>query len=1037
VAETATPKAQAPISTRQRLRLALVLGALAATVFTIWPRGDAFPFCFEVTIRSSLPGFAQLYYDTGTGVNEHDSTRIEVEGGNHEVTYRFSLPAGSYSYLRFDPIDQPRASMTLSQARITDRAGRLLRLIDPGKIKASNEIEGLQANETQASFTTSLKGNDPILAIELGEPLFLKSNARPSPWKLSRRFVLSFLAISALAFSFASVLRTRLAPAASHWLHKTAIWATAHPRRLVIIAAALSVLLSCYPVAFFGKSFISPNNHSHTYLLYGEMPTVPGSKNVATDDEKGSDLGAIMWYSWPASVVESRALLKDHELPLWNRYDSAGLPLLGQGQSMFGDPLHWLVLLSHGAAGWWDVKFLLAKFLFAASLGLCVLQLTKHRPAAVVVALSAPFIGFFSYRYSHPAFFSMCYAPLIVFAWISLINAPNGRRISVSLALMVLANWMVITSGTVKEAYVLYLTMNLCGVLTLLVSAIRDKAARLGLALAAQLIFIAIAAPLWLTFLNALRNSWTVYNAGAAFQLQPSLIIGLFDDIFYRQFNAGELHLDPSSNFLVLGAVLWFCLSSQKGENVRFFWGPAATCLLALAFVFGILPASLITRLPFIGRIYHVDNTFSDVAIVCLLLLAGFGIRAFWNDCLTTTFRHTALRVFVVVGCLALLYLGSTEAAQRSTFTLLRPPDHVPKSAFFWGYSLSLLIGLASTIWWGRQIISRPRLRWWQPVGLGLAFVLLHWRNGMHLQTPFDAYIMNPQQRTSLIADSSPTVKFVAGAAREPARAAGLDYNLAPGYGGAIGIEEIDAPDPLLNRHYKSLVDAFGATLLFGSSNVGVIDEKLDNDLPLFDMLNVRYYLGHPGSKADSIPSLRKVATLDLNVYESAQAWPRAFFVDRYTACADVKEVVQLLKAGPGLPFAAIQNDELANRPELQALGHDSAAQANKTVVPAVDYKLTTNTTSFRIKAPSSGVVVLTESYIANDFQVRVNNKPASYFLVDGAFKAIFLPEAGDYSVFYSYWPKGFTASLWMAGGGLILLCAGLVLVARAPSPKA
>ena len=96
------------------------------------------------------------------------------------------------------------------------------------------------------------------------------------------------------------------------------------------------------------------------------MPTVPGYKTVATDDEKGSDLGAAMWYSWPTSVVQSRALFKHFELPLWNRYDSGGLPLLGQGQSMFGDPLHFLVLLTNGSSGSWDLKYLLAKFLFAA-----------------------------------------------------------------------------------------------------------------------------------------------------------------------------------------------------------------------------------------------------------------------------------------------------------------------------------------------------------------------------------------------------------------------------------------------------------------------------------------------------------------------------------------------------------------------------------------------------------------------------------------------------------------------------------------------
>ena len=42
---------------------------------------------------------------------------------------------------------------------------------------------------------------------------------------------------------------------------------------------------------------------------------------------------------------------------------------------------------------------------------------------------------------------------------------------SCRLVLMVLANWTVMNSGTVKEAYILLLAMNLCGALTLLLSA--------------------------------------------------------------------------------------------------------------------------------------------------------------------------------------------------------------------------------------------------------------------------------------------------------------------------------------------------------------------------------------------------------------------------------------------------------------------------------------------------------------------------------------------------------------------------------------
>lgn len=127
---------------------------------------------------------------------------------------------------------------------------------------------------------------------------------------------------------------------------------------------------------------------------------------------------------------------------------------------MLGDPLHLLVLMTNGSAGWWGLKYILAKLVFAFSISLCVLTATKHVPAAAIMAASVPFIGFFSYRYAHPAFFSLCYAPLILLCWLKFTEAPRGRATAFSLGSMAVANWMVLNSGTVKEAYVLLLTMN-------------------------------------------------------------------------------------------------------------------------------------------------------------------------------------------------------------------------------------------------------------------------------------------------------------------------------------------------------------------------------------------------------------------------------------------------------------------------------------------------------------------------------------------------------------------------------------------------
>jgi hypothetical protein len=100
-----------------------------ATAFSFWPRTPKSLSYFEVTARSTLAGMAQLYYDTGSGMNEADSVRLPVEGGNRDVDYKFRLPPGTYSFLRFDPTDRAGNVMILSRLRFVTQAGLIIRAI--------------------------------------------------------------------------------------------------------------------------------------------------------------------------------------------------------------------------------------------------------------------------------------------------------------------------------------------------------------------------------------------------------------------------------------------------------------------------------------------------------------------------------------------------------------------------------------------------------------------------------------------------------------------------------------------------------------------------------------------------------------------------------------------------------------------------------------------------------------------------------------------------------------------------------------------
>jgi hypothetical protein len=86
---------------------------------------------------------------------------------------------------------------------------------------------------------------------------------------------------------------------------------------------------------------------------------------------------------------------------------------------------HTLVELAAGEAWAWDLKFLLAKVLFCFGLGLAVYASCRHLPTALLLAFSSGFIGFFAFRFNHPAF--SVYAPWLLACWLELTRAVTMR----------------------------------------------------------------------------------------------------------------------------------------------------------------------------------------------------------------------------------------------------------------------------------------------------------------------------------------------------------------------------------------------------------------------------------------------------------------------------------------------------------------------------------------------------------------------------------------------------------------------------------
>jgi len=784
------------------------------------------------------------------------------------------------------------------------------------------------------------------------------------------------------------------------------------------------MVASSYPIIFLGKSFVSPN--LGTALLYDGFPTLPGYNNSRASDVKGSDIGAIMWAFVPYGSAQNHALVHDLQLPLWDRYNSCGTPLLGQGQSMFGDPLHLLVIISNSAAWAWDIKFLLAKWLFAACLGLCAYSVTKHLPGALIVSGVTPFIGFFLYRLNHPAFFSMCYAPLPLYCWLRLAQARDRRSVTGWVAALAVTNLSLMSSGTIKEAYMLLLSMNFSGVCVLLAAEMswKERLGRLAGAAYAGVLFAMITSPVWLTFTDSLKTSSTQYDNASAFQIQPSLLLGAFDEAFYRPLSKERQVFNPSANFIILGGILYWLATLRQHFAKRTTMALAISGLIPLSIAFGLVPPSLIMHVPFLSNVAHTDNTFSCALIIICSVLSGAGFTVAAKRLKTSEGRDDLIVAGVLLFALVFSWIGFGQSVHRQvygpdqTLTVFQLGQSLRVKPFVWAYLVTVLSSLIALGVLTRRALLRHRLTPILGFGLIICVTLLLWRHGLHAEAlGFEDYVARPTVRVDLQARSDATSAVHSAQINTPSRSIGLYGNLFPGWTGVYELEGVNGPDALMNPWYQELINLSPLERLWGW-RIFVTQNNIAAAQPFLDFLNVRYFFSPESYRKELSDKLTPVTQADLDVFESRSAWPRAFFTDRLMVYDRPEKLINAIQVGDGRPFASIQASDLSSIQQPERLPSELAGRS---VIPATSYKLTSNNTAFNISSSGPGVIVLNEAWLPKDFRATLDGKPADVIRINHAFKGVAVSTAGDHLVEFRYWPRRFTLSLALCSSGLVI----------------
>ncbi|MEO6003622.1 MAG: hypothetical protein ABIZ04_05760 [Opitutus sp.] len=1010
-AETST----APAIVRRGLRptrrtvFGAALAAAMTTALAWWALylPEMFPYALEVSIQSIAPASTQVYFDRGEGLREMDSSAQRIAKGTTRV--HLSLPAGNYHALRFDPIDRG-GTVSFGELQIVSRRGKILRRVPPTELTPNQQIESTRMIDGMLEMKSTATADDPQFSFTFEPTLQLKFGVfdqLTAGWGWLLRWFLSclllFLAIENM------------------WCHRVArsrslvALSRERPRLALALFAGLAAIVSSYPVVFFGKSFVSPNT---THLLYDALPSVPGYTDARAERPRGADIGAMMWQHLPYTVQQSHAL-KAGEWPLWNRYTSCGLTLLGQGQSMIGDPLNFLVVLTGGATWAFDFKYVLIKALFACGLGWCVWALTRDFAAAAILTFASVFIAFFNYRLSHPSIFTMGYSPWILVAWLHLTGAVDRRAFRHALLLWFGPNWMVITSGTIKEAYMLACALNFTGALIFLNSAdVRgEKWRRAGFVVGAGISFILASCPLWWTFLEALSSAYTAYDVPGLSQVPGARLIGLFDDIFYREFMPSHDVFKPAANFLIFLGVLCAVLQPRRLTAARPMVIVAITSVIAVALAFRFGPPSWapvwLLVIPFVRNIYNFDTIFSCVAVVHLCVLAGWGFSAARQPLKAGLEGKYLQRMALITVALFIPYFIANPSYPLPAHEWNGWSTMSVEQAVVYAHVLLLPLAAAILI-----VLTARTLRGRTLTGRGatlavVALVVLLGRHGQHLALIPSTLVAAPATRAGLL-ETSPTVRLLQQkTAEEPGRVMGAGRSFFAGFTSIYGLEQITGANALENRRHRQLVEAAGLVAP-GQWIYELPASDRARWRPITNFLNTRY-LAAPDKFLPSTEGYHKIASLDFDVFESEHCWPRAFFttqLERYDGAARLVGMIR--DRATAAPFAAVQDGE--EGPERLPLVTPPIVQ------PAGEYELSTNRTAFTVVTATPGYAILHENWLPDDFRATLDGKPVPYFRVNHTFKGIVLPKAGRHRIQFEYWPRGFTRSLIAGAIGFVLM---------------
>jgi hypothetical protein len=156
---------------------------------------------FEITITTPKEGMAQIFYDTGKGYNEQNSSQHAVRASDKPQVLYFEIPPGRYTKLRIDPLNSA-AKVILENPRVLNLHMRSVRELDFQDVTSKHDIGRLFASDGKLTIDIETGANDPFF--ELGCSPEINLGKQQNATRQIGYFLLILITIFVLLLFFAS-----------------------------------------------------------------------------------------------------------------------------------------------------------------------------------------------------------------------------------------------------------------------------------------------------------------------------------------------------------------------------------------------------------------------------------------------------------------------------------------------------------------------------------------------------------------------------------------------------------------------------------------------------------------------------------------------------------------------------------------------------------------------------------------------------------------------------------------------------------------